>query len=321
MNNVIELVDESRFAEVMRESVEPYLATIRQDGYFNSTDGKKLHYEAHLIENARGNIVLCHGFTESAEKFREMAYYFTGNGFNTFALDHRGHGYSYRMAGDKETVRLGKFSEYIEDLNVFVNDVVSPLSEGLPMYVFGHSMGGGIVARYIQVYPEVFEKAILSSPMICAQAGAPIPLAKAIMKFTNAIGLKNVSVPTMCKFNPNATYENSSDTSKARFEYYLEKRRRDPNLRTTGPAFGWVNEALRLTDHLLDDNNCKRVSADVVIYQPEQDARVISSYQDVFARKLAKAKIVHIANSKHEIFATTNDVMKGYLDSIFDFLG
>lgn len=321
MNNLIELVDEKNFASVMQETVEPYLATIRKEGYFNSADGKQLHYEAHLIKNAKANIVLSHGFTESAEKFREMAYYFTGNGYNTFAVDHRGHGYSYRLPGDKETVRLGKFSDYIEDLNTFVNDVVTPLGEGLPKHIFGHSMGGGIAARYIQVYPDIFEKAILSSPMICAQTGAPVPLAKVIMGITSALGLRYTSVPTMCTFNPNATYENSSDTSKARYDYYLEKRKKDPNLRTTGPAFGWVNEALRLTDHLLDDNNCKRVSADVIIYQPEQDARVISSYQDVFARKLAKARIVHIANSKHEIFATTNDVMKIYLDSIFDFLG
>ncbi len=321
MKNLIELVNEKNYAEEMINIVEPYLAEIREDGYFTTTDGKSLHFEAHTVKNAKANIVIAHGFTESAEKFREMAYYFTNNGFNTFALDHRGHGYSYRMPGDTETVRLSRFSDYIEDLNIFINDIVLPRGNSLPMYLFGHSMGGGIAARYIQVYPEVFEKAILSSPMICAQTGAPVPLAKAIMGFTSAIGLKNVSVPTMCKFNPNATYENSSDTSKARFDYYLEKKKKDPHYRTAGPAFGWVNEALKLTDHLLDDNNCKRISADVIIFQPEQDAKVISSYQDVFARKLAKAKLVHIMNSKHEIFATTNDVLKGYLDTIFEFLG
>lgn len=321
MKNLIEIVDEKNFAEIMQTVVEPYLETIREDGYFNTADGNRIHFEAHTVKNAKANLVLAHGFTESAEKFREMAYYFVNNGINTFALDHRGHGYSSRLPGNTETVRLNRFSDYIDDLDIFVRDIVLPRSNGLPMYLFGHSMGGGIAARYMQVHTDIFEKVILSSPMICAQTGAPVPLAKALMGITSKIGLKNVSVPTMCKFNPNATYENSSDTSKARYDYYLEKRRKDPHYRTTGPTFNWVNEALKLTDKLLDDNNCSRVAAEVIIYQPEQDARVISSYQDVFARKLPKAKLVHIQNSKHEIFATTNDVMKIYLDSLFEFLG
>lgn len=321
MKNLISLVDEKNYANVMKNEVEPFLAEIREEGYFNTTDGKLLHFEAHTVKNAKANIVIAHGFTESAEKFREMAYYFVKNGFNAFALDHRGHGHSYRMAGDTETVRLNKFSEYIEDLNTFVNDIVIPKGNGLPMHLFGHSMGGGIAARYIQVYTDVFEKAILSSPMICAQTGAPVPLAKTIMGLASAVGLKNVSVPGMCKFNPDATYENSSDTSKARFDYYLAKKISDPLYRTAGPSFGWISEALKLTDHLLDDSNCSKVSAKVLIFQPEQDAKVISSYQDVFARKLSDAKLVHISNSKHEIFATTNDVLKIYLDKIFEFLG
>lgn len=320
MNNLITLVNEANYAEEMAEIVEPFLEKIREDGYFNTKDGNKIHFEAHTIKNAKGNIVLSHGFTESAEKFREMAYYFINNGYNTFALDHRGHGYSSRLPGKTETVRLNKFSDYIDDLNLFVNDIVIPRGNGLPMYLFGHSMGGGIAARYIQVYTDVFEKVILSSPMICAQTGAPVPMAKVIMNATSSLGLKNVSVPFMCKFKPNATYEKSSDTSKARFEYYLNKKRLDPHYRTAGPTFNWVNEALKLTDLLLDDGNCARISAKVLIFQPEQDAKVISSYQDVFARKVRDAEIVHIANSKHECFATTNDVLEGYLNHIFDFL-
>ena len=156
--------------------------------------------------------------------------------------------------------------------------------------------------------------------MICPQTGAPVPLAKAIMGFTASAGLRNVSVPFMCKFKPNATYETSSDTSKERFEYYLNKKRKDPHYRTAGPTFNWVNESLKLTDQLLDDGNCARISAKVLIFQPEQDAKVISSYQDVFARKVRDAEIVHIANSKHECFATTNDVLEGYLNYIFEFL-
>lgn len=321
MKNIASLVDEKDYANVMKNEVEPFLAEIRTDGYFTSYDGKNIHYEAHTIADAKGTVVIVHGFTEFAEKFREMAYYFVKNGFNAFAIDNRGHGHSYRMQGSTETVRIDKFSDYIEDLDVFVRKVVKPYADNLPLYIYSHSMGGGIAARYIQVHNDVFEKAILSAPMICAQTGAPVPLAKALMGTVASLGLKNVSVPGMCKFKPDATYENSSDTCKERFEYFLTKRRNNAVYRTAGPSFGWVNEALKLTDHLLDDNNCKNIRAEVMIFQPERDNKVISSYQNTFAEKVSGAQLVFVPGSKHEIFGTTNDVLRGYLDKIFEFLG
>lgn len=321
MKNIISLVDEKNYAEVMQREIEPFLAEIRTDGFFSSFDGNNIHYEAHTIDDAKGTVVIVHGFTEFAEKFREMAYYFVKNGYNAFALDNRGHGHSYRMKGSTETVRVNKFSDYIDDLNTFVNKIVKPHNANLPLYVFSHSMGGGIAARYIQVHNETFEKAILSSPMICAQTGAPVPLAKVLMKSISSLGMKNISVPGMCKFKPDATYENSSDTCKERFEYFLTKRRNNECYRTAGPSFGWVNEALKLTDNLLDDNNCRNIKSKVLIFQPESDNRVISSYQNTFADKLSDAQLVCVPGSKHEIFGTTNDVLQGYLDKIFDFLG
>ena len=319
MKNIITLVDEKNYAAEMQNEIEPYLEKIRTEGNFSSFDGKNIHYEAHTIDNAKGNVVIVHGFTEFAEKFREMAYYFVKNGYNAFALDNRGHGHSYRMKGSIETVRLNNFSDYIEDLDYFVNKIVKP-HNNLPLHVFSHSMGGGIAARYIQVHNNTFEKAILSSPMICAQTGAPVPLAKKLMKTVSLLGLKNVSVPGMCKFKPDATYEDSSDTCKERFEYFLTKRRNNECYRTAGPSFGWVNEALKLTDDLLDDNNCRNIKSKVLIFQPESDNRVISSYQNTFADKINDAKIVYIKGSKHEIFGTTNDVMQGYIEKIFEFL-
>ena len=190
MKNVISLINEKGYAETMNNEIEPYLAEIRTEGYFSSFDGNNIHYEFHKTANAKGTVVLVHGFTEFAEKFREMDYYFIKNGFNTFALDNRGHGHSYRLKGSTQTVRLNKFSDYIEDLDAFVNKVVKPNSDNLPLYVFSHSMGGGIVARYIQVHNNVFEKAILSSPMICAQTGAPVPFAKRVMNFAHSGNIK-----------------------------------------------------------------------------------------------------------------------------------
>lgn len=320
MRNIVPLIDEKNFSQMMQYEVEPFLAQIRTEGYFNSQDGKQLHYEAHTVNNARGNVVICHGFTEFGEKFREMAYYFVKNGFNAFALDHRGHGKSYRVSGKPETVGIGKFDDYINDLDVFVREIVTPMNENKPMYIYAHSMGGAVAARYLQEHPEVFEKAVLTAPMICAEPGVSVPVAKAATSIVASIGFKNISVPGKCKFNPNAKFETSSDTSRARFDYYMDIKRNEPAYRTSGPTFGWLSESLKVTDKLLDDTLCKKISAKVIIFQPENDNRVISSYQNKFVEKVSDAGIVFVPHSKHEIFAATNDVLKGYLDKIFEFL-
>ncbi len=319
MNDTIYPISEENYSDIMEQKVEPFLSRIRQDDTFISFDGKRIHYEAHIATNPKAVIVISHGFTESAEKFREMAYYFVLLGFSVFAIDHRGHGQSYKIPGYIETVQLNKFSDYIEDFNIFINNIVIPQTSGLPLYLYAHSMGGGIGALYLEQYNDVFSKAVLSSPMICPNTGMPIFAAKTVGAFMCGIGKGATSVPGRCKFNPYATYENSNDTSKPRFDYYQKKKLRNPALRTTGPSFGWANEAVRITDIILKDENCEKIDIPVLIFQPETDSQVLPEYQNEFADKLQNGELIFVPDAKHEIYASTNDVLEKYLNDISKF--
>ena len=70
----INVIEEKDYSNTMANIVEPYLEKRREDRYFFSADGKKLHCEVYEKLLSRGSIVVLHGFTESAEKFREMSY-------------------------------------------------------------------------------------------------------------------------------------------------------------------------------------------------------------------------------------------------------
>ena len=67
----INVISEKDYFNLMSTEVEPYLAKKRKEDYFLSSDGKKIHYEAYEKLLSRGSVVILHGFTESAEKFRE----------------------------------------------------------------------------------------------------------------------------------------------------------------------------------------------------------------------------------------------------------
>ena len=63
------ILEESNYSSVMINEVEPFLAERRNDGTFNSFDGRPISYEYYITDNAKASVVISHGFTESAEKF------------------------------------------------------------------------------------------------------------------------------------------------------------------------------------------------------------------------------------------------------------
>ncbi len=304
----------------MKTKVEPYLASLREDGYFAGSDEKNIHYEKYIVPGSTANVTVVHGFTESAEKFREMAYNFSLMGFNVFIIDNRGHGRSYRHNSDPETVAVDKFDTYIADLHEFVKQVVIPAGEGKPMYVYCHSMGGAITVRYLQEHPGVFKKAVLSAPMIKCRCGKfPRGVAAALTSAFCLAGKKDEMVIGYKGFNPKRTYENSHDTSKARFDYYQAKRVADRNLQTASPSNLWVKEAVKVTKKNLDKKLCKNISVPVLLCQPEEDSSVYSEAEDEFIKLIPDGKLVRFKNCKHEIYASVDETVFEYLKTIEEF--
>ena len=317
----IKPLDEENYADLMTTVVEPALASVRRDGYMTFESGRKIHYEYYLCPNARASIVVSHGFTESAEKFREMDYYFLQAGYNVFAIDHRGHGYSDREVEDNAVAHVERFSGYVGDLNAYVENVVKPHSEGLPLYIYAHSMGGAIATLYIQQFPDVFKKAALSAPMISPQtAGFPHWVTRTMTTFFRLVGKGKQMVFTEKGFNPDATYETSHDTSKARFDYYYNKRRNTTQYQTCGASYSWVDQSLRIIPKMLDPKNCERITAKVMLFQPAEDASVEMEPQVEFISKVKGGRLVRIPNSRHEIYMSVNEALEIYLKTLFAFL-
>ena len=317
------LVDENNYAAEMTQVVEPLLAANRTDAYFEGVGGAKLHYEAYVNENAKATMVISHGFTESAEKFREMSYYYFCSGCSVFAIDHRGHGYSHRENPENpETVHIDNFDTYIEDLKIFVDTVVKPQSKDLPLYLYGHSMGGAVSVLFLMKYADVFEKCILTAPMISANtANMPHALTGNLAKLFIRLGKPKEAVLGMGGYNPDRKFEDSNDTSRARFDYYQIKRNATREYQTSRPSYAWVKEAVRIVKVQLDEKNCKKIKTKVLLCQPEWDASVIMPPQNVFVSRVYNAQFKKFYGAKHEIYMSPNDVMQKYLDTIFTFLG
>lgn len=315
----IQITDEGDYARLMKEEVEPYLEKKGREDFIFTADKRKLHYEAYEKMLSRGSIVILHGFTESAEKFREIAYYFRRAGYSVFSLDMEGHGKSHHASKKAERVEIDSFDTYADDLAFFIEKVVAPATGKGKIHLYTHSLGSTVALLYLMKHHYIIEKAVLSSPMICGNMGMPVAVAGTVAKLLCAFGGKKISAPGRCVFDENQTFSQSDATSMARFDYYHEKRKKEPLYQTSGPSFGWVKASIEARNKILSAKSKSDFGAELLILLPKEDRQLLHSYTKKFA-DITDTKIKKIKDSKHEIFMSDDKTLSRYMNEIFDFL-
>ena len=315
------LIDDKNYDEGMQQKVEPYLAKLCIKGYVSRE--KKLYYELYPQENSRGTIVLLHGFTESLVKFHELIYYFHRAGYQVAALDHRGHGKSFREISDPNIVHISHFGDYIEDLHDFIHQaVLKKLTvDKARFFIFGHSMGGCIAARYIEVYPDEFAAAILNAPMTGINY-APFPAwsASIICYFFIAIGKGKERIFNQSNFSPKPDHAGAASSSEARYMYYHRMRVADKHLQTSCADYYWGIEATKAGALIRRPEEESKIQIPVLILMAEKDTLVDLDTQRAFASLLKEGRALIAKKARHEIYGSPNEIVGPYLENLLDFL-
>ncbi len=128
---------------------------------FPAPDGTVLLERSWLPAGAtRGVLVIHHGLKDHSATYDAMATCLAARGYAVYAYDMRGHGDS---AGAR--VRVRGFGDYVDDLKAFVEGVRAR-QPGAPVFVYGHSMGGQIVTRYLADHPAGVQGGILAAPAV-----------------------------------------------------------------------------------------------------------------------------------------------------------
>lgn len=307
-------ISEEKYEEMMERTVEPYLGKIVEAGYENG-----LYYEFYRQLECKATIVICYGYTESCVKYHELIYYMHQMGYQVIIWDVRGHGKSLRETDDLKMVHIGDFSQYVSDMHHMIQKIAVPKSQGKPLYLYAHSMGGCISTLYLEEYPGVIAKAVLNAPMLGINNGN-IPDFAALLLCDLAIlfGKRREKLFTMGDFDPMEPFETSGCDSRARHSYYRSIRATHEEYQNSYASYSWARAAVRAARKAVAPKNAAKIRIPVLLFQAERDAFVRNKEQDQFLSHITDGHKV-IVDSRHEISRNINEQLEPYLKEVFAF--
>ncbi|GAC1472953.1 MAG: monoacylglycerol lipase [Chloroflexota bacterium] len=123
--------------------------------------GYQLHSQCWAPDHdPRAAIAIVHGYAEHSGRYSHVVEYFVPRDYEVCAFDHRGHGRSPGRRG-----HINAWTEYREDVRIFVT-VIQNRRPGLPVFLYGHSLGGLIALEYALHYPDGPRGLIASAPAL-----------------------------------------------------------------------------------------------------------------------------------------------------------
>ena len=145
----------------------PVYETPYADSAFFSFGDYTLHYRVKQAEEAKGQIMMLHGFAESTFAWENLSELLVGAGYTCVLVDLPDFGYSSRETRDTEKLPR-------EELIHALMTALSPE----PWYLAGHSMGGYVALAVAETYPQSVRNLLLYGTS--GNDGAPA-FAKSIM--------------------------------------------------------------------------------------------------------------------------------------------
>jgi alpha-beta hydrolase superfamily lysophospholipase len=167
-------------------------------------------YDWRPASTPRGVLVATHGHGEYALKYTHVAQALTDGGYVFWNYDVRGHGYSGGPRG-----HVPRYSAYMSDLQRVLN-LARQTHPGLPVFLYGHSMGGQITLHYLlERQPQssgLVRGAILCAPWLLLKYQPPewkVWLARALANvapaFAQSTGLSD-AIPMTHDLELKASY-------------------------------------------------------------------------------------------------------------------
>ena len=120
----------------------------------------EIYAQSWLLDEPKAVVALVHGMGEHSGRYADFVVpKLNQAGLSVIAFDHFGHG--------KTPGKRGHCPSYgaVQDSVQQLLEECDRLQPGIPKVLYGHSMGGNVVASYLLEHPKSVKAAVLTSPM------------------------------------------------------------------------------------------------------------------------------------------------------------
>lgn len=296
-----------------------------QVGYFTASDKVRLRYARfpRTAGSPRGTICLLGGRAEYIEKYFETVVDFQSRGFAVASFDWRGQGGSQRLTGSSRLGYVKRFDDYWEDLRAFHSTVLLPDCPA-PYYLVAHSMGGlvGLLAGLRDRL--MFERILLSAPMVgldnmplgpvgMARLGAGLCLA--------GLGRLPVARGSDKPLSAQGFAGNTLTSDANRFNRNAEILKAAPALEIGAPSLRWVSAAFAAMAEVNGDGFPLAVRVPVLMLAAARDEVVSTSATETLGLRMRTGRHLIVPGARHELLQE-NDAIRGQVLAAFDaFIG
>ncbi|MEM7799875.1 MAG: lysophospholipase [Chloroflexota bacterium] len=127
-------------------------------------DGIELYLQAWIPDEAKAGILLLHGLAEHSGRYAYMAEKLNAAGYAVYTFDGRNHG---KSATGKPNGFVESVAEYEKDIDALLKKTIEHM-DGKPVFLIGHSMGGGLAANYVINHKPNIQGVVLSGAAVMA---------------------------------------------------------------------------------------------------------------------------------------------------------
>jgi len=134
-------------------------------------DGVSIAVTIHAPQenSVKGAVIVSHGFGEHSGSYNEIAGYLNQADYVCVVFDQRGHGSFSEESPEKRKKLLGitpGYKYFLEDIDAIIAEIKQK-APNVPVILYGHSMGGNIVANYLLAHNQSdITCAVLESPWL-----------------------------------------------------------------------------------------------------------------------------------------------------------
>lgn len=138
------------------------------EGYSSIDQHRVYHQEWAAGEKPLARVLLVHGLGEHSGRYQHVGEFFTRAGIDLKGFDLLGHGKSEGKRG-----HANSYDDYCQEVDFFLEELVSR-DASVPVFLYGHSMGGLITLYYsLLKKPKNIKGVVCTSPGL--KPGYPIP--------------------------------------------------------------------------------------------------------------------------------------------------